>query len=46
MISPDPAANTDARIVRVTVTLDEPSSGRARGLTGLEIVGRIAIGPR
>lgn len=46
MISPDPAANTDARIVRVTVTLDEPSSGRARGLTGLEIVGRIVIGPR
>lgn len=42
LLSADPAANTDARVVRVTVALDPPSSARAAGLTGLEVTGRIA----
>ena len=42
ILSTDPAANTDARIVRVTVELDAPSSARAAALTGLEVTGRIA----
>lgn len=43
-IASDPAANTDARVVRVTVRLDPPSSARAAALTGLEVVGRIEAG--
>jgi HlyD family secretion protein len=42
ILSADPAANTDARIVRVTIGLDAPSSARAAVLTGLEVTGRIA----
>lgn len=42
-LATDPAANTDARIIRVTVQLDTPSSARAAALTGLEVTGRIAI---
>tara|TARA_R110002096_G_scaffold155130_13_gene319427 strand:- start:234 stop:1532 length:1299 start_codon:yes stop_codon:yes gene_type:complete len=38
-----PAANTDARIVRVTVALDADTSARAAALTGLEVTGRIAV---
>ncbi len=34
----DPAANTDARVVTVLVTLDEPSTLRAQRLTGLEVI--------
>jgi len=34
----DPAANTDARVVTVLVTLDESSTARARRLTGLEVI--------
>lgn len=41
----EPAANTDARVVLVTVTLDEASSKRARRLTGLEVVGRCSDQP-
>jgi HlyD family secretion protein len=41
VLAADPAANTDARIVRVTVTLDPASSARAAALTGLEVTGRI-----
>ncbi len=37
VIASDPAANTDARIVRVTVQLDPASSARAAALTGLEV---------
>lgn len=44
ILADDPAANTDARVVRVTVALDAPSSVRAAGLTGLEVTGRIAVG--
>jgi HlyD family secretion protein len=43
VLSSDPVANTDARIVRVTGNLDKTSSERAKGLTGLEVTGRITI---
>jgi HlyD family secretion protein len=39
-----PPAHADARVVRVTVSLDEASSRRARGFTGLEVIGRIGAG--
>lgn len=42
VLADDPAAHADARVVRVMVSLDEASSERARGFTGLEIIGRIA----
>ncbi|MGB8815007.1 MAG: efflux RND transporter periplasmic adaptor subunit [Paracoccaceae bacterium] len=41
----DPAANTDARIVRIDVALDAASSARASNLTGLEVVGEITPAP-
>lgn len=41
ILSADPAANTDARIIRVTVALDAASSARAAALTGLEVTGRV-----
>jgi HlyD family secretion protein len=44
ILAADPAANTDARIVRVLVTLGPESSDRASGLTGLEVTGRIETG--
>lgn len=39
----DPAANTDARVLRVTVALDEASSARAAAFVNLEVVARIAV---
>ena len=42
-IKDDPAANTDARVIKVTVSLDEDSSRRAARLTNLEVTGRIAV---
>jgi HlyD family secretion protein len=39
----DPAANTDARILLVTVALDEDSSLRAARYVNLEVVARIAV---
>lgn len=39
----DPAANTDARVVLVTVALDEGSSARAAAYVNLEVVARIAV---
>ncbi|HEX9857406.1 MAG TPA: HlyD family efflux transporter periplasmic adaptor subunit, partial [Paracoccaceae bacterium] len=44
LIASDPAANTDARIVRVEVALDAESSARAAGFTGLEVLARITVG--
>lgn len=41
LIADDPAANTDARVITVTVLLDEASTLRAARLTGLEVVARI-----
>ena len=43
LIDDDPAANTDARVVEVTVTLDEPSSAVASRLTGLQVLARIDV---
>lgn len=45
VLAADPAANTDAHIVRVTVTLDAASAQRAAALTGLEVTARIETGP-
>jgi HlyD family secretion protein len=45
VLAQDPAANTDARIVRVRVALDAPSSERASRLTGLEVDARIDATP-
>ena len=42
--SDDPAANTDARVVDVVVTLDEESTAAARRYTNLEVVVRIDAG--
>jgi len=42
--SDDPAANTDARVVDVIVTLDGDSSARADRLTNLQVVTRIDAG--
>ncbi|MGN7774377.1 HlyD family efflux transporter periplasmic adaptor subunit [Phyllobacterium sp. 22552] len=41
VMSTEPAANADARVVIVTVALDAPSSVHARAYTNLEVVGRI-----
>ena len=41
----DPAANTDARVLRVTVALDEASSARAAAFVNLEVVARIGVAP-
>jgi HlyD family secretion protein len=38
-----PAANTDARVVKVTVALDEASSRAARGLTSLQVTAELAV---
>jgi HlyD family secretion protein len=42
--SDNPAANTDARVVDVIVTLDAPSSQAARSFTNLETIARIDSG--
>jgi HlyD family secretion protein len=42
--SDDPAANTDARVVDVIVSLDEGSSARAKAFTNLETIVRIDAG--
>lgn len=39
----DPAANTDARVLAVTVALDAASSARAAAYVSLEVVARIAV---
>ena len=39
----DPAANTDARVLLVTVALDAASSARAAAFVNLEVVARIAV---
>ncbi|MDX8354912.1 HlyD family efflux transporter periplasmic adaptor subunit [Cognatiyoonia sp. IB215182] len=42
--SDDPAANTDARVVDVVITLDAASSAQAERLTNLQVVVRIDAG--
>jgi len=44
--SDDPAANTDARVVDVVITLDDESTAAARRYTNLEVVVRIDAGRR
>ena len=44
VLSSDPVSNTDARVVKVKVELDAASSEHARALTGLQVVGKIAVG--
>jgi HlyD family secretion protein len=44
VLAADPVSNTDARIVKVRVALDKPSSERSRALSGLQVVGKIAAG--
>jgi HlyD family secretion protein len=39
----DPAANTDARVLLVTVALDDGSSARAARFVNLEVVARIHV---
>jgi HlyD family secretion protein len=45
VLAADPAANTDARVVRVRIALDADSRRRAAAWTGLEVTGRIAVTP-
>lgn len=44
LIDPSPAANTDARVVKVLVALDAQSNPVARRFTGLQVTARIATG--
>jgi len=44
LMSDDVAANTDARVIRVVVTLDAPSSEIASHFTNLEVIARIDTG--
>lgn len=46
LIDSNPAANTDARVVVVTVTLDEPSSQAAKRYTNLQVLARISVKPQ
>jgi HlyD family secretion protein len=44
LLSDDVAANTDARVIRVIVALDRPSSAIAAQFTNLEVIARIDTG--
>ncbi|MBM3524198.1 MAG: HlyD family efflux transporter periplasmic adaptor subunit, partial [Alphaproteobacteria bacterium] len=44
LTDPSPAANTDARVVKVHAELDAASSALARRFTNLQVVARIAVG--
>ena len=45
LISDDSAANTDARVVKVRITLDPEASRRAARFTGLEVIAHIDTAP-
>jgi HlyD family secretion protein len=45
-MDPSPAANTDARVVKVTVALDAGSTALARRFTNLQVTSRIFPGSR
>lgn len=45
LVDPSPAANTDARVIKVTVALDEPSNQTARRFTNLQVRARIQPAP-
>lgn len=42
LTDPSPAANTDARVVRITVTLDPDSTAIARRFTNLQVIAKVA----
>lgn len=44
LVDATPAANTDARVVKVTVALDEASSAAASRFTNLQVIARIQVG--
>ncbi len=44
LIDDDPAANTDARVIEVTVALDPASSATASRYTNLQVIARISVG--
>ena len=46
MTDASPAANTDARVIKVFVRLDPASAEIARRFTNLQVLGRIRIGSR
>jgi len=46
LLEDDPAANTDGRVVEVTVTLAPASSRRASGLTNLQVRAKIGVADR
>lgn len=46
LVDPSPAANTDARVVKVTARLDDASAQAARRFTNLQVNARILPGPR
>jgi HlyD family secretion protein len=43
LVDTSPAANTDARVVRVTARLDAEGSTVARAFTNLQVRARIAV---
>jgi HlyD family secretion protein len=43
VVDPSPAANTDARVVKVDVHIDPASSARAKRFTNLQVTGRITV---
>jgi HlyD family secretion protein len=45
LVDVTPAANTDARVVKVTVALDPESAERARRFINLQVTARIAVAP-
>lgn len=45
LVDSSPAANTDARVVKVSVSLDAASAEIARRITNLQVTARIAAGP-
>ena len=44
VLAADPVAHTDARVVKVQVTLDDESTARSHALTGLQVIGRVRVG--
>lgn len=46
LLDPSPAANTDARVVKVTVALDAASAELAKRFTNLQVTARIAVAPQ
>jgi HlyD family secretion protein len=43
LVDSSPAANTDARVVKVTIKLDDASSKAARRFTNLQVLARIGV---